>query len=619
MMLKRLVFIAFMTVNGAIATAETPGNIVIESHDILVDIDAHKGKASRLKVRDVYEITAERITETGAVAHFYDAHSSERVDKASSPGFEPIYRAAESGDLFYTGSRVCILPFEAKPGKKTKVSFETSCPEPELAGTIALADRYKTRILNVSVNIPAEIAGRATVRVFNLESIRPVTSTDGKGNVTVRLSLSDIDAFRSEPMSPEAQKTLPVMEIYTNLTNNDEVYAYTKSLTEDLSEIDPEVAAMARSITDSVSGGDIERINAIASWVRQNIRYVAIEHGLYGLSPDKASAVLAKRYGDCKGSANLIAAMLRAIGIDGRRVWIGTRGGVVAPFSQNPSLSASNHMIAAAVLPDTTVFIDGTTSFAPRGLIPYSIAGQECMVENGDSYILTHVPVDSHSPGNLHMEAELSIDGSRLSGDTRLTYTGIWRMIIENTLAEVNANRREMLVDAMFKSGRKSIVLTSPAIIESGEADAAESRLTAEVTDNEGVRAVSGRSKLYVMPRPLRMHHWSTVDEKDRRLPIDGGTPLTYSAQLTIAIPEGYEAESLPKRSDIDSRWFKGYVVYESGAEGKVVCTASLSPAEDYAKASEAPEWNKAVKEIERANSTALVLIRKDKQQIPQQ
>ena len=131
----------------------------------------------------------------------------------------------------------------------------------------------------------------------------------------------------------------------------------------------------------------------------------------------------------------------------------------------------------------------------------------------------------------------------------------------------------------------------------------------------------SGRGITYSLLRPdtARTHHWSTVDEKDRRLPIDGGTPLTYSAQLTIAIPEGYEAESLPKRSDIDSRWFKGYVVYESGAEGKVVCTASLSPAEDYAKASEAPEWNKAVKEIERANSTALVLIRKDKQQIPQQ
>lgn len=618
MMLKRLIFIVFMTVSGAIAAAETPGNIVIESHDIVVDIDAHKGKASRLKVREVYEITAERVTETGAVAHFYDSHSSETIDKASSPGFEPIYRAAESGDLFYTGSRVCILPFEAKTGKKTKVTFETSCPEPELAGTIALADRYKTRTLNVSVNIPAEIAGRAAVRVFNLEGIHPVTSTDGKGNVTVRLTLSDIDAFRSEPMSPEAQKTLPVMEIYTNLTNNDEVYAYLKALTEDLSEIDPEVAAMARNITDSVSGGDIERINAIASWVRQNIRYVAIEHGMFGISPDKASAVLAKRYGDCKGSANLIAAMLRAIGIDGRRVWTGTRGDVVAPFSENPSLSSANHMIAAAVLPDTTVFVDGTTSFAPKGHIPYSIAGQECMIENGDSYLLVHVPENSGSTGELSMEAELSIDGTRLSGNTRLTYTGSWRMIIENSLAGVDANRREMLLDAVFKSGRKSIVLTSPASIESGASDAAESRLTADVTDNEGVRAVSGRSKLYVMPRPLRMHHWSTVDEKDRRLPIVSGTPLTYSAHLTIAIPDGYEAESLPKRSEIASRWFRGFVAYEAGADGKVICTASLIPADDYARASEAAEWNKAVKEIERASSTALVLTRKDNQQIPQ-
>lgn len=605
-----LVIIAFLVGCKPMFCANVvPGNIVIDRRDIVVDIDTRDGKAVKLKVHDDYVVTAERVNETGALAKFYDTHSEETVDKASSPGFKPIYRASENDDIFYSGSRICLLPFEAKVGKKTKLSFETTAKIPERAGTIPLSSVYKTKALNVTVKIPAEIVGKSAIRFFNIDNVKPDSTTDIKGDLIVTFTLTDIEAMRKEEMAPSPQKSIPIIEIYSALTTLDDVYAYLKGFNEDLSTIDPEVAAMAHSIADTVSGGAIERINAIASWVRQNIRYVAIEHGEFGISPDKASAVLAKRFGDCKGSANLLAAMFRAIDIDGRRVWIGTRGDVVAPFSENPSLSAGNHMIAAAVLPDTTVFVDGTSTFAPRGMIPYSIAGQECMMENGDSYILTRVPPAAGSPGELMMEADLTIDGTKLSGDTRLTYTGSWRMMFENTMASVNANRRESLVDALFKSGRKSIVLSSEAVAETAAPDARTSQLTANVTDNEGVRAVSGRSKLYVMPRPLRMHSWSTVDEKDRRLPISVERPLTYSARISIAVPEGYRPAELPKRVDIANRWFAGFVAYEDGGEGKVLCTASLTPVCESAPAGEVAEWNKAVKEVERANSTALVLL----------
>ena len=69
---------------------------------------------------------------------------------------------------------------------------------------------------------------------------------------------------------------------------------------------------------------DEEKIRNIYYWVQDNIRYIAFEDGIAGFKPDEANNVLTKRYGDCKGMANLTRQMLKAAGFDARLTWIGT-------------------------------------------------------------------------------------------------------------------------------------------------------------------------------------------------------------------------------------------------------------------------------------------------------
>ena len=59
-------------------------------------------------------------------------------------------------------------------------------------------------------------------------------------------------------------------------------------------------------------------------WVQDNIRYIAFENGIMGFKPDAAQNVLNKKYGDCKGKANLLKEMLKLAGYDARLTWIGT-------------------------------------------------------------------------------------------------------------------------------------------------------------------------------------------------------------------------------------------------------------------------------------------------------
>ncbi|HXN49361.1 MAG TPA: DUF3857 domain-containing protein, partial [Bryobacteraceae bacterium] len=72
----------------------------------------------------------------------------------------------------------------------------------------------------------------------------------------------------------------------------------------------------ARTLTAGATS-DLAKIQAIARFV-QGINYVAIQTGVGrggGWKPHLASMVLEKQYGDCKDKANLMRALLKAVGI----------------------------------------------------------------------------------------------------------------------------------------------------------------------------------------------------------------------------------------------------------------------------------------------------------------
>src|SRR5579872_1337687 len=93
-------------------------------------------------------------------------------------------------------------------------------------------------------------------------------------------------------------------------------------------QIQQEVGALIAGKTTA-----LQKMSAIAQFVQQDIRYVAIELGIGGWQPHSAAEVLAHRYGDCKGKATLMRSMLSQIGIESYHVLINVRRGAVTPTS----------------------------------------------------------------------------------------------------------------------------------------------------------------------------------------------------------------------------------------------------------------------------------------------
>lgn len=603
--MRHLIWMIFSFLFGftTFALSSAEDNIVIDSKVVSYVLKPRGAQLGEVKISETTQYVAQRADERMFAVTFYG--NGITIDKAQAPDSKPVYRAWEDGDLFYTGSRVCALPLNLRTGKPAKVVFERTYKDPEQFCQIMLISPYFTRRLEYRIQMPGILADKIILTPKNFpEGMELVRRDEPNGDVTYSVTLHNEEPFRSESLSGSADMTAPQILVKGYFDGITGLYDFLRAKVND-DETSEMVSQLALQLCDGLES-DQEKIDAIAGWVRNNIRYVGIEHGEYGLKPDDAESVLTKRYGDCKGSANLIRVMLRAVGIDGRLVWIGTRGEVPGDWTEVESLAAGNHQIAAAMVGDSLIFLDGTTQFAPKGFIPNTIGGQQCLVQNGDELLVAMVPEASKS--SIVMTAETGIEDGTLAGHYEMEYGGEMRMALLSSLNSISAPKRTGALQVLLAFDRQG-VRAENVILKEGEVDAQTALVVYDEADKAAVREISS-GKTYVQLRPFRAALYPTIDAKNRKHDILFRHPYDIKSTLIFNVPEGYELESLPERINISTPWFEGFVEYiMEGLSGKVVCNAAIECIKTDGSSSDAENWNRAIKEIKNASSTPLVLI----------
>ena len=165
---------------------------------------------------------------------------------------------------------------------------------------------------------------------------------------------------------------------------------------------------------------DDQLLQAVADYVRKDIRYVAVEIGEGRFKPRKASATFTNKYGDCKDKATLMIALLRSAGFNASPVLTAVDDTVLDDF---PSPFQFNHAIVAIRLdslvslpsyPQATVdgwlYFDPTHPGIPLGELPAKLYGARILRVSDDDFQLTTLP--SISPDRY---------SRRYSADARLT------------------------------------------------------------------------------------------------------------------------------------------------------------------------------------------------------
>lgn len=348
------------------------------------------------------------------------------------------------------------------------------------------------------------------------------------------------------------------------------------------------------------NAGFMTRLEDVAAYMQQKIRYVGIEIGIGGLKPHSAAEVFANQYGDCKDKATLLIAMLDDVGIRATWVLVDTHRGYVAP--NVPSIDG-NHMIAAIQLPEgyedpelkavvTTktgqryLIFDPTNEFVPIGLLPEYEQGSWGLLVAGANSQVIHLPVLSPANDVTTWDANLKLaaDGT-LSGTAKVEHVGASSWASRYFYAKSTPLQVKNHVNAALESDLNEYTLVSDTIRNVRKLDKA---LSIEYNLKAPDYAQQAGTLLLLRPRVL-----GSVDDglqkKTRKYPISFSNEGTWSDAINIALPPGYTVDELPDPIHMDM----GFADYSSQVQAQggvlhytrkyVIKTLSL-PASDYGK-----------------------------------
>jgi transglutaminase-like putative cysteine protease len=140
----------------------------------------------------------------------------------------------------------------------------------------------------------------------------------------------------------------------------------------------PLIRMLADSLTRHTTDPSA-RLRALAEWVRDEVRYIAVEIGIGGFQPHYAEDIAEKRYGDCKDMVTLLCALAREANVE-QGTWI-----------------------------------DATDKACPFGTLPWYDQGMPVILarppgENARARTPTWKPERNHS--RLTWDVQLAIDGS---------------------------------------------------------------------------------------------------------------------------------------------------------------------------------------------------------------
>jgi hypothetical protein len=319
---------------------------------------------------------------------------------------------------------------------------------------------------------------------------------------------------------------------------------------------DETIAAFAQQLTHGLRTPE-EKLQAIATFVRDEIRFVAIEIGQGRWHPRFAATTLYNRYGDCKDKTTLMRAMLRAVDIHSAPVLANTRHAVQSTL---PTPFQFNHCIVGiplqslpdlAPMPNASVggwlFFDPTDPSARLGDLPKSLQGDVVLVATEGDSLLYRLPFCS--PENYRRryraEAYLHPDGAFTAEVTIIDY-GKWA-------AESRYRRNITSQNQQIEEWRALLAKTVPArFILSGYKTGGD-RDSAWVSfqlqgDRYGVHA--GALNL-LKPDFFRAEELPVLTADQRHHPVWYGPAMQVETDILWHLPKGWvaEADALPIKS----------------------------------------------------------------------
>jgi len=544
-------------------------------------------------------------------AIFYDVKSEIINLKAKSHSgtatdLLPAYNTYELNGIFYSDAKVCscTIPFETR-GKKIDFSYEKRYYDVKYLTSVFFHDYFPIEEKTISFAVPDWLTIELKEMNFEGYNIEESVTNDLKNKTkTYSFTAKNLPALKSENYAPSRAKNYPHILVlckkYTAkdgsevklLESTKELYGWYASLVKEVSN-DPTIL---KPIVDSLtipSKTDLEKIQAIYSWVQDNIRYIAFENGIMGFKPETAQAVLKNKYGDCKGMANLLKEMLKIAGYDARLTWLGTRD---IPYDYStPSLCVDNHMICTVILNKKKYFLDATVDYLAVNDYEHAIQGRQALIEDGNNYILDTIPEFNAEHNKVDNVVTFSFDGDILIGHCTSIIHGEEKIIVLSAMALIRTVNKQEALQRYLSGGNSNLQISNISTSNFGDRQK-PLEINYDFKLHNHSTTISEK-EIYVKIEKDNDYANFEIDTMERVNDCELPNKVYIATKTEFVIPLKYNVEYLPEPLEIKYTDFSFSLSYEL-IKNKIIYTKKVVINNTLIQKKDFLKWDNCIKAV---------------------
>ena len=547
---------------------------------------------------------------------FYNDEMSVENITVENPDNKDVIFQKQCGDysdenIFHNDTKLCVIKFPlAEKGKAFNYTFNENYHDVKYLTSFYFQQRLPVIERVIQFNIPSWL--ELDLREFNFEGYNIEKTTVKEGDITkVIFKVTNTAAYKSESNAPNHAISYPhiicVTKAFTETGKRTVLFETVKDLYAWYSNICAEIGnnpdELKTKVTELTTGKktDQEKVESLFYWVQDNIRYIAFENGIMGFKPDAAQNVLKKKYGDCKGKANLLKTMLTLAGFDARLTWIGTSD---LPYDYSlPSLAVDNHMICTVILNGKKYFLDGTEEYIALNDYAQRIQGKQVLIEDGKNHIIDKIPEFTAERNRVNVTNKVSVAGNQLTGNSITEYNGESKISVQSAFAEIkNDKKAESLAD--FARSNNSNVEVSDII--NSDFNHRQKPLQLKYNFKANNQVTKTGNELYVVMDWEK--DFSSMEMKpDRKNDYEFNQKYYLTTQTELTVPDGYKVDYLPAsfKKNTPNWSFEGtYVI-----KGKtIVYNRNIIINKPILKKADFAGWNSFIADINKFYNDQVVL-----------
>ena len=615
-MYKTLLFLIFSYFALIVNSQTKDDNIIITDKEESYTFIVEKAKVY-VKETSVTDYLCTQMSSSINVAEFYNEKSTiDKVQIKGVFGITPQYATYKSDNIFYSDAKICYfnLPFDKKE-KTAQVRIEKTYNDPRYFTTVYFPENLFIRSKKVTITVPYSINVEFIEKNFGENISKSVKDDPANKKKIYTYHIVSEATTKIEEQMPGQSYIYPHLLILTKsvsingnkipyLETIDDLYGLYNGIIKQMNNDANIIKSKSEEITKNCKTEE-EKINAIFSWVQDNIRYVAFEDGIAAFKPDDAQEVLRKKYGDCKGMSNLLCSLLKSEGFDARLSWLGTNH--IAYNYETPSLAVNNHMICTLFYNDSIKYLDPTIKYMPLGEYPQTIQGRQIMIENGEKYILNTIPVFPTSLNTDSLFCEYSIIDGTMKGNATHSFKGESKQVLMSLMDATPQDKLDNAIKSFFEKGQVQDKV-SEIEVSGNNSTSRKVSISYSVANKSGLQ--TNGDEYYIDLDQDKDFMTAAIDTVKRVNDFQHLFRYHIINNTTLNIPEGYEISFIPPTFVIDKEDYIFKINYHL-SDNKIIYRKEIIIKNIFLVKSKFKEWNSDIDKLRSAYMEQISLIKK--------